>query len=272
MKFADITRKFRRGAVFLLFLGALFAAGCGVPKEAREARDAGIEALENENYAEAVRFFDSAYRDARDKDEDFKLDVLKYRAETQYRIGDFEETAKTCRRIAETEKTAENYYLLSAAESASGYTDAASKDYETALSLEGKKGKEKETPGAELAFAALADALRKGGEPEAAAALGEKRAESGWKDAETALQTGISWLEAGDYGKAETWLSDADKLANDAGDHDMSLRVLYNRAVLAEYRGDFAGALQLFKNYRKEVPESPEADKEITFLESRIHP
>ena len=267
-----VNRIKRAFTLLILAFALVLAAGCGVPKEAREAREAAITALENENYAEAVRLFDAAYREARDKDEDFRLDLLKYRAETQYIIGDYEETAKTCRRIAETEKTAENYYLLSSAESASGYTEAAAKDYETALSLEEKKGKDKETPGAQMAFQALADALRKGGNPEGAAELGEKRAESGHRDFETVLQTGISWLEAKDYEKAETWLLEAGRLAEEEGNHEMALKVRYNQAVLAEFRGDYAGALQLFKSYRKEVPESPAADKEIAFLESRIRP
>ena len=43
-----------------------------------------------------------------------------------------------------------------------------------------------------------------------------------------------------------------------------------NLAVLAEYTGDYAGALEAFKDYRDRYGADETVDREIMFLESRV--
>ena len=78
-----------RYAVPVMLLVSLLLTGCGEPKKAREARMQGIEQLNQEKLEEAIASFDAALREADGIVDEFELDILKYRGEAEYRLGDY---------------------------------------------------------------------------------------------------------------------------------------------------------------------------------------
>lgn len=84
-----------RYAVPVMLLASLLLTGCGEPKKAREARMQGIEELNQEKLEEAIASFDTALREADGIVDEFELDILKYRGEAEYRLGDYEAAVHT---------------------------------------------------------------------------------------------------------------------------------------------------------------------------------
>ena len=78
-------------------------------------------------------------------------------------------------------------------------------------------------------------------------------------------QLAISEMEAGDYESAMSHYEEALSLA----DSETALVIRQNIAVLYEKEGDFAKALEQFKECQADGADTPEVQKEIRFLESR---
>lgn len=78
-------------------------------------------------------------------------------------------------------------------------------------------------------------------------------------------QLAISEMEAGDYESAMSHYEEALSLA----DNETALVIRQNIAVLYEKEGDFAKALEQFKECQAAGADTPEVQKEIRFLESR---
>ena len=78
-------------------------------------------------------------------------------------------------------------------------------------------------------------------------------------------QLAISEMEAGDYESAMSHYEEALSLA----DSETALVIRQNIAVLYEKEGDFAKALEQFKECQAAGADTPEVQKEIRFLESR---
>ena len=72
-------------------------------------------------------------------------------------------------------------------------------------------------------------------------------------------------MEAGDYESAISHYEEALSLA----DSETALVIRQNIAVLYEKEGDFAKALEEFKECQAAGADTPEVQKEIRFLESR---
>ena len=72
-------------------------------------------------------------------------------------------------------------------------------------------------------------------------------------------------MEAGDYESAMSHYEEALSLA----DSETALVIRQNIAVLYEKEGDFAKALEQFKECQQPVRTHTEVQKEIRFLESR---
>ncbi|MDD6074790.1 MAG: tetratricopeptide repeat protein [Clostridium sp.] len=94
-------KKFRCAAA--LCAAALLLSGCGEPKKAREARLQGIEQMNQEQLEEAVVSFDTALKEADGVVDEFELDILKYRGEAEYRLGDYEAAVHTYEILAEVD-------------------------------------------------------------------------------------------------------------------------------------------------------------------------
>ena len=120
-------------------------------------------------------------------------------------------------------------------------------------------------PGVSLAFTALASAARDAGDSELAAQYCNQAIERGVSGPEIYNQLAISEMEAGDYESAMSHYEEALSLA----DNETALVIRQNIAVLYEKEGDFAKALEQFKECQAAGADTPEVQKEIRFLESR---
>ena len=73
-----------------LLLGVSLAAGCQGTDPAREQfRLDGIAQMEQGDYEGAIASFDEAIAHSDGRVGDFELDVLKYRGEAEYKLGDY---------------------------------------------------------------------------------------------------------------------------------------------------------------------------------------
>ena len=140
----------------------------------------------------------------------------------------------------------------------------------SANAVKGKKAKNSKkssaaAPGVSLAFTALASAARDAGDSELAAQYCNQAIERGVSGPEIYNQLAISEMEDGDYESAMSHYEEALSLA----DSETALVIRQNIAVLYEKEGDFAKALEQFKECQAAGADTPEVQKEIRFLESR---
>ncbi len=194
----------------ILAAASVFLSGCGESKEAKEARLQGIAQVEAEQFEAAIASFETALSHADGVVDEFELDILKYRGEAEYRLGDYEAASYTYGILADVDGAKTEY--VSCKNSAQ-------------LQLLNQQG----------------ISLLEEGKPEEALAVFEEG---------LALLTQIdSEIEAAD-----------------------SLRAAftYNIGAAYEAQGDFAKALEQFRSYVSTHGTTPELEKEIVFLESRL--
>ena len=89
-------RVYQAGKKTAVILAALFLlSGCGsVTEEMKTGRTEGIALLESGDYEGAVSRFDEVISQA-SRVTDFELDVLKYRAEAELKLEDYQAAAYT---------------------------------------------------------------------------------------------------------------------------------------------------------------------------------
>lgn len=122
---------------------ALLLTGCGDSEKAREARMAGIEQMNQENYEDAIASFDKALDEADGIVGPFELDVLKYRAEAEYLTEDYRAAAHTYDILADVDGEKREYLYYGAASHAlAGELDKAVEAYEKAQ--KGASGEKKQ--------------------------------------------------------------------------------------------------------------------------------
>ncbi len=254
--------------VLVLSVGIL--SGCaGESKEAKEARLLGIEELNAGNYQEAIDSFKIALDESDGIVGTFEKDVLKYRAEAEYKLKDYRAAATTYEILADIDGGKSEYlYYEAASKAMAGDLDDAKKDFEEADEKSGsKKNKNSVTPGLSLAYTAFASAARNAGDDELATQYCNEAIELGISGPEIYNQLAMSEMEAGDYDNALSHYEEALSLA----DADTELIIQQNIAVLYEKQGEFSKALEKFKECQSFGIDTPELQKEIRFLESRVN-
>ena len=246
-------------AAAVLSLGIL--SGCGAEsKEAKEARMTGIEQLNAGNYQDAIDSFGKALDESDGIVNSFELDVLKYRGEAEYKLADYKAAAQTYGILAEVDGgKAEYLYYKAASEAAAGQAENAEKDFAAA------EEKAKNSKKSSAAAPGVSLAARDAGDSELAAQYCNQAIERGVSGPEIYNQLAISEMEAGDYESAMYHYEEALSLA----DNETALVIRQNIAVLYEKEGDFAKALEQFKECQAAGADTPEVQKEIRFLESR---
>lgn len=74
----------------LVLLCILALSGCGKNnKEREELRMSGITKMDAGDYAGAAQDFEAAIQASSGRVGSFEIDVLKYRAEAEYKLGDY---------------------------------------------------------------------------------------------------------------------------------------------------------------------------------------
>lgn len=198
------------GAAALLTAVSVFVCGCGESAEAKEARLLGIEQMEAGQLEEAIQSLDTALSHGDGVVDEFELDLLKYRGEAEYRLGDYRAAAHTYGILADVDENKPEYI---------SYRDNAELQL---INQQGvqlfEEGKDQEAM--ELFESALAQLSQK-----------------------------------------ET-LTEADHVLRGA--------LICNIGAVYEARGEFEKALQQFETCEDAYGASPELEKEIAFLESRL--
>ena len=98
----------------VLAAAALLLTGCKrVTEEEKTARENGIALLESGDYEGALDQFEALIQDA-DRVTDFEVDILKYRAEAEYGLKDYEAAAHTYDILSQIDKERAEYGYFAA--------------------------------------------------------------------------------------------------------------------------------------------------------------
>lgn len=118
-KTAKRTAKF----VAVLCLAVMMLTACGgVSEEMLEARTAAIALMESGDYEGAVEAFNQLVEEATSVSE-FELDILKYRAEAEYLLGDYAAAAHTYQILIEVDQERPEYRYYASMAEAEGYRE-----------------------------------------------------------------------------------------------------------------------------------------------------
>lgn len=235
--------------------------GCqGKSKERYTLRDTGIEQLNSEDYEGAIDSFGQALELSKGMVDDFELDVLKYRAEAEYKAGDYEAAAHSYGIMIQVDGEKPeylNYRCLSLI--LAGQTDQALEDFTKSYAMD------KQAPGSKEALLALGSALEEQGRHDDAIALYNSAVADGANNSELYNRMGLCMIDNEDYDQAISYF----EKGISAGEGDALAELYFNQAVAYEYKGEFSKALELFEKYNSTYGPNEQADREIAFLKTR---
>ncbi len=199
-------------------LAAVLTAGCADSKEKYEFRETGIAQLDAGNYEEAIASFEEAIAHSDGLVGDFEIDVLKYRAEAEYKSADYAASAYTYDVLCQVEEERPEYRIRSCImNSLAGSVDQAMEDYEKILTMEAEAQKKTvQVKSEEAAYdrfselpeaiASLGQALIEAERYDDAVALCESRTSVGAGSAELYNQLGLALMNLGQYDQALEYL------------------------------------------------------------------
>jgi tetratricopeptide (TPR) repeat protein len=263
-KFGDTGMRKKAYAIAVLGAAFVFAmvAGCGKNVTKYTFRDAGIEALEQGNYKNAIESFDKAIDSTSGLVGKFDTDVLKYRAEAEYLSEDYKAASDTYDVLMEINGEKPEYLnMRSVSRVGAGDYEGAVKDFRKSQEMD----PEKKAPGYWKALLAAGEALEQSGEEDEAMNLYQTAVDAGRKSAELYNRMGLLSMKKKDWEGAELYFTRGDS----APDSAQVPELLFNRAVAMEYKGDFNKALELMQQYLSVCGTDEDAKREITFLKTR---
>ncbi len=259
-------KKIRIAAAALLLAAVFAGSGCGVSREARQDRSAGIVKMNNGEFSGAVESFRAAYSKTGKLSSGFRKDVLKYMSEAQFRGGDYQGAADTYDELIRIDGgKAEYWFFRAAAEAELGNADEAEKNFAS-----GREKGNADTPGAEIALSAIASVLEDKGDYDSLSALADDLLGSGWTTPEVYNIQGIVAAEKEDYDGAAEAFQKAQDAVNDSTPSAVAAEVRRNQGALAEKQGDFEGALAIFREVLQNYGGDENLKKEIIFLKTRV--
>ncbi len=238
------------------------AVGCGKGENRYTYRDAGIEALNAGDYETAIVSFDKAVEASKGLVGAFDIDVLKYRAEAEYRVGDYKAAADTYGILIQVDEEKPEYLNLRCISRArTGDYPGALEDYHRAAELD----TEKKAPGRLEALLAAGTALEEQGAAAEAMALYEAAEAEGLNGAELYNRMGLCRMSEAKYEEAAAYFGRGLAASDSAGVPEL----LFNQAVAYEYQGDFAKARELMEQYLANHGPDEDAERELAFLKTR---
>ncbi len=250
----------RRGirGLAAVLAAVLLTAGCG-SKEKYEYRETAVGQMEAGDYAAAVDSLNMALEKSDGTVGEFELDVLKYRAEAEFRLEDYEAAADTYEVLWQTDGQKTEYLTrCCAALIRSGQLEAAGKKYKELYQAQREGGDT-----LQILFA-LGQAYRENGQLTEAAELFQQAADDGVRSGEIYNQLALNELEFEEYDQAMAFIEKGLAVGDGARE-----KLLFNQAVVYEKKLDFAGALRTLQAYAAEFGSSEEVEKEIAFLKTR---
>ena len=197
-----------------------------------------------------------------DRVTDFEVDILKYRAEAEYGLKDYEAAAHTYDILSQIDKERAEYgYFAALSLAKAGDPAGAWEKLEQGRALDG----DGTAPGFAEAMTAVGEAYLDSGDRERADAVYTELIQSGKAGTSVYNRLAMAEIKAGDYETAlsycETGLALSDRTA---------VRELkFNQAVCFEHLGQYQKALELFQAYTEEFGSDEAAEHEIAFLKTR---
>lgn len=251
-------------AAFAVLIGLVItlSQGCGGKDSRYTYRDAGITALQEGNYEEAIASFDKAIHSSKGLVQKVDIDILKYRAEAEFLAGNYKEAGETYYKLIKADgKKPEYLNLRSISRAEAGDLTGALEDYKKS----GETEKDFKSPGKLNALLSVGALMEKNGAIEDAMALYQEALTAGQKGARLYNQLGLLSMAKKDYDSALSYF-DRGLSSEDSGEVP---ELLFNQAVAREYKGDFKEALTLMQKYVSVHGPDEAAEREITFLKTR---
>ena len=239
----------------------LTACGSGITEEMLATRESAIAMMDSGDYEGAVEQFNSLVKEA-DSVTDFELDILKYRAEAEYKLGDFAAAAYTYDILSQVDGEKAEYCYFSAMALAKAGDLTGAQDM---LEAGEKLDKDGEKIGFVEALTAIANAMVESDDYAGAKVLYQDLIDAGHGNTGIYNQLMLLAMDAGDYNEALKMSMKGQILTDGIPMKELK----FNEAVCYEYLGDFAKALQLFRAYVAEYGSDERAEHEIAFLETR---
>lgn len=256
-------RVYQAGKKTAVILAALFLlSGCGsATEEMKTGRTEGIVLLESGDYEGAVSRFDEVISQA-SRVTDFELDVLKYRAEAELKLEDYQAAAYTYGILSQVDEPKPEYEYLEALCLARGGNPEGAK----AALEEGKALDESLSGfGYEEAMMAIGEAYAASGDMEAADRTYQELVSQGHANTGIYNRWALSAMEAGNYEEALSYIQTGLALSDDTARKELR----FNEAVCCEYLGQYEQALSLFQAYEAEFGSDEQTAHEIAFLVTR---
>ncbi len=245
---------------------AVLTVSCGSRKEEAELRKTAIQQLDGGDYEGAISTFDMALQEGNGRVGEMELDILKYRAEAEYKAGDCAAASHTWDILIEVDGEQPEYlYSRSISKAGEGKIDQALADYEAAAAMDIQM--DRDVFGREDALLAVGKALEEAGQTDRASQLYEKALEEGvgGGSAQVLNALAVSLMESGNYEEALSFLEKG--IAT--GDEAVMADLLFNQAAAYEYMSQYEKALELFQAYEAAYGPDEAAQKEIIFLSTR---
>ena len=252
---------FRTLAAVCCLSSVLLTACGGVTEEQLASRESAIAMMESGDLEGAVTVFNNLVEEAK-KVTEFELDILKYRAEAEFLLEDYEAALHTYRTLMEVDKERPEYcYMASMALSKDGQMHDAKIFLESGKALDEKH----EAPMFYQATVAYAEGCMKAGEAKLAEDVYWELINGGFANTDLYNRLVLAAMNEGKYEEALVLVEKGLALTDTAAVQEL----VFNEAVCYEYLGEFSKALELFRYYVEEFGESEQAAHEIAFLESR---
>lgn len=260
----------------ILLAAAMLITGCQGSKEKYTFRETGIQQLDAGSYEEAIRSFDQALENSDGLVGIFELDVLKYRAEAEYKAEDYAAAAHTYEVLIQADKPLPEYRdMQNMLYIRAGELDKALAAYQASYGsvtdrADGGTEKENNTVRPESAvresiLMSLGQALEEAERFDEARTLYQKAITDGTVSGELYNRMGLCELEAGSLDQAMDYFVKGAQLPDTVA----RPKLLYNQAAVWEQKQDFAKARELLETYVATYGSTPEADKELAFLKTR---
>ncbi|MBR5266578.1 MAG: hypothetical protein IKU20_00095 [Lachnospiraceae bacterium] len=245
----------------LCLTSVLLTACGGVTEEMLVTRESAIVMMEEGNYEGAVAAFNGLVENAK-KVTEFELDILKYRAEAEFLLKDYEAALHTYQTLKEVDKERPEYCYVSvmALANLGRISDA-----EAMLEAGVKLDKKHEAAGYYEAKLALADGYEACGNVDAAEGIYQELIALGFGNSSIYNRLMLITMNEGDYEGALTWAAKGMILEDDLAMQELK----FNEAVCYEFLGEFKKALELFKAYEAAYGSDERVAHEIAFLETR---
>lgn len=264
----------------VLLLGIFVLTGCSKKSKEREAfRMSGIEKMDAGDYAGAAQDFEAAIQASTGKVGKFEIDVLKYRAEAEYKLEDYQAAAHTYDVLLEVDKSQPEYlYRAAMAKALSGDAQGAFDDYTKGVEAEKKKPIESGF-GRKDVLTAVGEACMEAGLTQEADTLYAQAIQDGAAGPEVFNEMGLALIESAkamedeeqqnaEFERAIEYFRQAAQAGTDKSIPAVQ-SARFNEAVVYELQRRYTRALETFEAYVADYGADEAAQKEILFLRTR---